>query len=216
MESLESGTIRVVVVDDHDMLRSGLSVFLRTCEDLELVGEATNGSEAVNICDSLHPDVVLMDLIMPEMDGVTAIRTIRKRHPEIRFLVLTSFDDAELVQTALQAGAIGYLLKNVSVDELANAIRAAYEGKTTLSHEAAQALVSTTHRPTANSYQLTGREQEVLGLMVKGLTNIEIAERLTISRFTVKKHVSNILAKLGTASRIEAVALAIQNRLVEN
>jgi NarL family two-component system response regulator LiaR len=214
MTSSSTTTIKVMIVDDHDVLRNGLAVFLSTCDDMELVGEAANGLEAVQQCETLRPDVILMDLVMPEMDGVTATRLIRQRYPDVRIVALTSFDDGELVQAALQAGALSYLLKNISAAELVNAIRAAHSGKATLSPEAAQVLISTVSRAARTGSELTGREQEVLSLMAKGLPNHEIAQRLSITHFTVKKHVSNILAKLSVSSRTEAVAFAIQHRLV--
>lgn len=214
MTSSSLGTIRVMIVDDHDVLRNGLAVFLSTCKDMELVGEASTGKEAVQQCEVLQPDVILMDLVMPEMDGVTATRLICQRYPGVRIVALTSFDDGELVQSALQAGALSYLLKNVTANELVAAIRSAYSGKVTLSPEITQILISTVNRSPRMDYELTGREQEVLTLMAKGLSNHEIAQRLSITHFTVKKHVSNILAKLDVSSRTEAVAFAIQHRLV--
>jgi NarL family two-component system response regulator LiaR len=213
---MQSATIRVLIADDHELLRSGLSLLLGLCADLEVVGTAANGAEAVELCDALQPDVVLMDLMMPHTDGVTATRSIRQANPNTRVIVLTGYDLEDLVQGAIQAGAISYLLKDVSLEHLAAAIRAAYDGKSTLAREAAQALVAAAHRPSADAYHLTGREREVLAMMVRGLTNVEIAERLNISRSTAKKHVSNILAKLQTSSRTAAVAVAVQNRLVPN
>ncbi len=207
--------IRVMIVDDHDMVRSGLEVFLETCDDLILVGQASNGEEAVQICQELEPDVILMDLIMPGMDGVAATRVIRQNFPQAQIIALTSFKEKELVQEALQAGAIGYLLKNISIDELADAVHAAYEGKSTLAPEATRILIEAAAGPLTPGYDLTSREHEVLALIVNGLNNREIADELTISRSTVKNHVSNILAKLSVTSRTEAVALAIQNGLVE-
>lgn len=206
--------IRVAIVDDHAVVRSGLGAFLLAYDDLELVGEAGNGMEAVNLCDQIQPDVLLMDLVMPEMDGATATQIIRQRHPHIQVIALTSFKEETLVQQALEAGAISYLLKNVSADELVEAIRAAYVGRSTLAPEAAQALIhAATHAPLPH-YDLTPRELEVLTLIVEGLNNTEIARRLVVSRSTVKFHVSSILSKLGVASRTEAVALAVQHHLV--
>lgn len=206
--------IRVLIVDDQDMLRRGLAVFLRTHPDLELVGEAGNGSEAIELCERLLPDVVLMDMIMPGIDGPTAVRVIHQKNPVIRIIALTNYDDEKLVRSAIQAGVTSYLMKNINIHDLAEAIRAAYAGKSILAHEASQALVRSVKRPALTTYHLTIREQEVLALMVEGATNGEIAKNLCISYSTAKKHVSNVLAKLKVATRTEAVALAIQNRLV--
>jgi len=206
--------IRLLIVDDHAVMRTGLKLFLMAFDDLDLVGEAASGEEAVQVCDQVHPDVVLMDLAMPGMDGASATRIIRRQYPDIQVIVLTNFQDVELVQQALQAGAIGYLLKNVSADDLATAIRAAHAGRSTLAPEATQALVQATMQGQALDYDLTPREQEVLSWMAKGLSNPEIADELTVSTVTVKFHVSNILSKLGATSRTEAVAVAIQRGLI--
>jgi len=206
--------IRVMLVDDHAVVRSGLGAFLLAFDDLELVAEAGSGEEAVRLCEQFRPDVVLMDLVMPGMDGAAATRAIREQCPDIQVIALTSFKEKDLVEGALQAGAIGYLLKNVSADELADAIRAAHAGRSTLAPEAAQVLIQATREPPAPGYDLTEREREVLTLMVEGLSNPEIAERMVVSRSTVKFHVSNILSKLGVTGRTEAVALAVQHHLV--
>jgi NarL family two-component system response regulator LiaR len=210
----QSNPIRVVLVDDHAVVRSGLGAFLLAFDDLELVGEAGSGEEAVRLCEQVYPDVILMDLVMPGMDGAAATRAIRERCPQVQVIALTSFKEDELVQGALQAGAISYLLKNVSADELADAIRAAHAGRPTLAPEAAQALVQAASHPPPPGHDLTPREREVLALMVEGLSNPQIAERLVVSRSTVKFHVSSILSKLGVDGRTEAVALAVQNHLV--
>lgn len=205
--------IRVMLVDDHNVVRSGLGAFLSVMPDLELVGEAENGAEAVQRCGFLKPDVVLMDLMMPVMDGVTAIQQIRALYPATHVIALTSFQENNLVQNALRAGAVGYLMKNITAEELAAAIRAARLGQMTLAPEAAQALVQANQTP-APASALTEREREVLALMVEGLNNTEIAERLVVSLSTVKYHISNILAKLGVDNRVAAVALAMQMKLV--
>ena len=208
-------TVRVLIVDDHAVVRSGLSAFLMAYDDLELVGAASGGREAVALCEELNPDVVLMDLVMPDMDGAAATRALRERCPDVKVLALTSFKEDDLVTGALQAGAIGYLLKNVSADELANAIRAAKAGKPTLAAEAARALIHSTTQPRPPGHDLTAREREVLALMTQGLNNPDIAERLIVGRSTVKFHVSSILGKLGATSRTEAVAMALQHKLVQ-
>lgn len=208
-------TIRVMIVDDHAVVRSGLSTFLLTCDDMELVGEAGSGEQALRLCSQARPDVVLMDLVMPGMDGATATRLIRERCPDIQVVALTSFKERELVQGALQAGAIGYLLKDISADELANAIRAAYAGKPTLASEAAKVLIEATRHPADRlGFDLTEREREVLVLMVQGLNNRQIAEQLVVSVSTAKFHVSSVLSKLGASTRTEAVALAFEHHLV--
>ncbi len=208
--------IRVMLVDDHAVVRSGLATFLMTCDDMELVGEAENAEQALVRCPPAKPDVVLMDLVMPGMDGASATRLLRERCPEIQVIVLTSFKEEELVQGALQAGAIGYLLKDVTAQELANAIRAASICKPTLAPEAARVLIEATRHPGGKiGFDLTEREREVLGLMVEGLNNSQIAKRLFVSISTAKFHVSSVLSKLGAASRTEAVAIALQNKLVK-
>jgi len=206
--------IRVMLVDDHTMVRRGLATFLKVHDDLQLAGEADSGEAAVEVCAQVMPDVILMDLVLPEMDGAATTRLIRRQFPQVQVLALTSFKDGELIKNALEAGAIGYLLKDVSADELARAIRAAHAGRATLSPEAAQALVETANQPPAPGLDLTEREREVLGLMIEGLNNTQIAGRLTVSPSTIKSHVSSILAKLGVASRTEAVALALRSRIV--
>jgi NarL family two-component system response regulator LiaR len=205
--------IRVMLVDDHAVVRSGLGAFLSVMPDLELVGEAESGEEALVRCGLLKPDVVLMDLIMPGVDGVTATRLIHEKYPGVRIIALTSFQEDTLVQGALQAGATGYLMKNISARELAAAIRSAYQGKMTLAPEAAEALVHA-QMQAREAEEFTQREREVLKLMVDGLSNAEIAERLVVSLSTVKFHIGNILMKLGVENRVAAVMLAMQKKLV--
>jgi len=207
--------IRIMLVDDHDMVRRGLAVFLQAFPDMELVGEAADGSEAVAMCGEVQPDVVLMDVMMPQMDGIEATRRIRAQYPNIQVLMLSSSKEEEPIKSAIQAGAIGYVLKNISVEDMAAALRAAARGQATLSPAATQALVAATARPPEPEYHLTERERELLSLLAKGLSNPEIADRLTISLSTVKFHISSILAKLGASSRTEAVAIALEKHLVD-
>ena len=208
-----SDPIRVVIVDDHLMVRRGLATFLKVSQNLELVGEADSGESAIQLCAKLQPDVVLMDMVMQNMDGAAATRLIRKQCPSTQIIALTSFKDEILVKSALQAGAISYLLKGVSASELAQAIRAAYAGRPTISAEATEALIQAASQNVELGPDLTEREHEVLLLMVEGLNNTQIASRLTVSPSTIKSHVSSILAKLGVASRTEAVALALRHKL---
>jgi two-component system, NarL family, response regulator LiaR len=211
----ESPSIKVLLVDDHAVVRSGLGAVLLTYDDMILVGEAGNGEEAVRLCEKLQPDVVLMDLMMPVMDGVAATAAIKKQWPRTNIIALTSFKEKEMVEGALKAGALSYLLKNVSASELATAIRGAVSGQPRLSPEAAQVLIQDMKEPPAQTYDLTDREKEILSLMVEGLPNTAIAERLVVSQSTIKFHVSNVLSKLGVSSRTEAVALALKNHLVK-
>jgi len=213
---IKSEPIRVLSVDDHAILRGGLKFLLLAFEDIELVGEARSGPEAIRLCSQLQPDVVLMDMMMPEMDGVAATQAIKEQCPDIQILVLSSFSDHASVQRVIQAGAIGYLLKDVPMDELADGIRAAAAGKTVLAPEAAQALVRAAGLQASQpGLDLTERQREILALMVEGLTNNEMAERLFLSPYTVRNHVSEILSKLGTSSRTEAAALAVRLGLVQ-
>jgi NarL family two-component system response regulator LiaR len=206
--------IRVLVADDHDLVRRGFAAFVRATPDLELVGEARNGQEAVDLAQTSNPDVIILDLIMPVMDGVTAIKAIRKLRPTQHIIVLTSFVEQNLVRQAMQAGAVGYLTKDTASDELADAIRASVMGRITLSNAAAQVLINSPAEKARQQYQLTDRELEVIRLMVKGKSNPEIADQLVITRSTVKFHVSAVLAKLGASSRTEAVAIALEQGLV--
>jgi NarL family two-component system response regulator LiaR len=206
--------IRVMIVDDHTMVRRGLAAMLKVKPDLKLVGEASNGQEALRVCEDVQPDVILMDLLMPRMDGPTAIRALRRHWPGVRVIALTSFQEKDLVQKALRAGAISYLLKNVSIDDLAQAIRAALMGQSTLAPEATQALIQAASQGPPPGDDLTPREREVLELLVEGLTNPEIAQRLMVSASTARAHVSSILSKLGVSNRAEAVARAFRLKLV--
>jgi two-component system, NarL family, response regulator LiaR len=211
--------IRVLLADDHLMVRRGLATLLLAFNDVQLVGEAQNGTEALALCATAQPDVVLMDLLMPEMDGVEATRVIRERHPNIQVIVLTSMNEYDYVQRALAAGAEGYLLKSISADDLATAIRVALAGCPTQAPESFEDLAYAVHTPAPappeRGGDLSCREFEVLALLVHGLTNIQIGAQLNISRATVKFHVSSILSKLGVFSRTEAVALAVQHHLTK-
>ena len=206
--------IRVMLVDDHQMVRNGLATFLLVHDDLELVGEASDGEQALRVFEEARPDIVLMDLKMPRMDGVEATRRLLERVPEAHIIALTSFEDETLVQEALEAGASGYLLKDIGADDLADAIRKAHAGKPALAAEATEALFRAARRGHQPGDDLTDREREVLALMVEGLTNPEIAERLVVSSSTVKTHVSSILSKLDVSTRTEAVSFALQRKLV--
>lgn len=207
--------IRVMIVDDHQVVRQGFTMFLKAFNDLVLVGEASNGQEAVGRCAEFSPDVILMDMVMPVMSGAEAIAIIRETYPQVQIIALTSFnDDRQLVQKALKAGAIGYLFKDISIDELANAIRTAHRGDPILSPEATRMLIQATRKPQKIDYNLSEREVEVLELLIDGRNNPQIGEKLFISRSTVKFHVSSILGKLGVSNRAEAVAIAVEQKLV--
>lgn len=206
--------IQVVIVDDHDMVRRGLSTYLKVQNDMRLIAEADSGEEAIRICERYHPDVVLMDIVMPKMGGAQATRLIRAKFPDIQVIGLTSFQDKDLVQEMLRAGAIGYLLKNITGEDLVEAIRNAHHGKPSMSPEVAQELILSSQNPMPGE-DLTAREREVLVLLVEGLSNPEIAQRLVISRSTARAHVSHVLSKLGVTNRSEAVALALRKKLVE-
>ena len=209
-----SKPIRVMLVDDHAMVRRGLATFLMVYDDLQLAGEAESGEAAIEMCGEVLPDVVLMDMLLPAMDGAAATRMIRQRFPKVQVIALTSFKEKDLIKNALGAGAIGYLLKDVTADELARAIRAAHIGRATLSPDVAQVIVQIAGQPPEPGLDLTEREREVLALMVEGLNNTQIAGRLSVSPSTIKSHVSNILSKLGVSSRTEAVTLALRHGLV--
>lgn len=206
--------IKIITVDDHELIRRGLKLLSLDCHDIELVGEAENGEKMLAVCAQTQPDVILMDIKMPGLDGVSAIKIIRERFPQVQVIILTQLLDPELVTRALQAGAIGYVLKNVSLDDLAAVIRSAYAGHRTLPCEVVEFLLGKANSSLKLGHDLTERELEVLSLLVKGLNNVQIGQQLSISRFTVRRHVSNILDKLGVANRVEAVALAMKYQLV--
>ena len=212
---MKKGSVRVIIVDDHVMVRSGLRLFLLAFEDLKLVGEAANGEEAIRLCYREKPDVVLMDMVMPVLDGVRATREICTEFPRMRVIGLTSFYEPEMIQKMLDAGAISFLLKSVSAAELAQAIRDANSGKPTISPEIRDLLRG--RRPVTahlSEYRLTAREQEVLACVMSGFNNTQIAQELVISLSTAKFHVSNVMKKLGVSNRAEAVSLALREGLV--
>lgn len=205
--------IRILIADDHAVVRQGLRMFLTLDEDFEIIGEATNGAEAVNLARELQPDVVLMDLLMPVKDGITAIGEIRREMPDVEVIALTSVLEDASVVGAVKAGAIGYLLKDTQSDELRRAIKAAAEGQVQLSPQAAARLMREVRTPESPE-TLTDRETEVLRLLAGGYANKEIARELIIGEKTVKTHVSNILAKLGVQSRTQAALYAVRIGLV--
>ena len=207
--------IRVMSVDDHELMRRGIRFSLLSVEDIELVAEAHSGEEALRLCDEVGPDVVLMDMYLTgSMDGIATTRAIREHCPQVQVLALSSFFEKGLVQGAMQAGAIGYLVKGVSGAELAEAIRAAYAGRPTLTSEAVKVLIEPTRPKSRLGNDLTERELEVLALLVEGLSNAKIADRMYLSVAAIKYHVSNILSKLGASNRTEAVVLAMEHNLV--
>ncbi|HEU5438720.1 MAG TPA: response regulator transcription factor [Ktedonobacterales bacterium] len=207
--------VRVMVVDDQPIVRSGIQFALLDTQDIEVVAMVGSGEEAIDACIRLHPDVVLMDLLMPGMGGMDAIAALHAHAPETHVVALTSFQEGHLVEEALRAGATGYLLKDVGVEELAKAIRLAQRGIPTLAPAAAQALVhAVASRPPKIGQDLTQREREVLALLTAGLTNQQIAERLVITSATVKFHTRSIRSKLGTSSRTETAVLAMRHHLV--
>jgi NarL family two-component system response regulator LiaR len=203
-----------MLVDDHAIVRSGLSAFLLAYDGLEMVAEASNGEQALGLCERVKPDVILMDLVMPGIGGVEATRRIRKHYPAIEIIALTSFQDVEMIRAVLAVGAKGYLIKTASADELADAIFRVHAGEPILASEVTKKLVAHANRPDPVTFDLSEREMEILFLIAEGLKNPEIAEHLVISRSTVKFHVSNILSKMGVNNRTEAVALAIKHNMV--
>lgn len=210
----ELNLIRILIVDDHALVRSGLRNFLFAYEEMQVVGEASNGAEAVAFCASHPVDIVLMDMIMPVMDGSQATRRIIAQGSPAKIIILTSFHEQDLVEQALKAGATSYLLKNVTASELATAIQDASAGRSTLAPEATAALINATRQKPGVGFDLTEREREVLQLLVYGDSNTQIAARLSISLATVKFHLKNIYSKLEAKSRVEAVTIALQHHLV--
>lgn len=212
---MNDGRIRILLVDDHFVVRQGFKYFIDVIDDLKLVGEASNGQAAIMEAARLKPDVVLMDLVMPKVNGIEATKAILASNPRVKIIALTSFtDDERMLQAALAAGVSGYFFKDLSVDELANAVRKVHRGEVALASNATDMLVKVTKSSRSQAYHLTEREKAVMRLLVAGLNNREIAEKLIVSQATVKFHVSSILSKLGAATRTEAVAIAVQHKLV--
>ena len=210
----QAKSIKLIIVDDHPMVRHGIKTMLLIFDDIRVIGEAGNGSEALALCEETEPDVILMDVVMPGMDGLETTRAILARYPQVKIIVLTTFPEKELVRSALEAGAVGYLLKDAPIDTLGGAIRSASAGQSTLAPEAAQALIQAKASPPELGYDLTPREREVLALIVEGLSNDEIADRLVVSTNTVRKHVSACISKLGASNRAQAAALATKHQLI--
>lgn len=206
--------IKILIVDDHAVVLSGLSAFLMTIDDFELIGEASSGEEAIEKTAALQPDVLLMDLKMPGMGGLAAIRAIRQKQPKITMIALTSYLDDALLQGALQAGANGYLMKNVQARELAQAIRSAIAGRMMIAPEVSKSFSDSNEYPLLPLEDLTERERDVLRFIINGLSNNEIAGKLLINASTVKYHIGNIFKKLGVESRVAAVSIAIQRQLI--
>ncbi len=207
--------IKVVIADDHPLVRKGIKTLLGVYDDIEVIGEAENGQEALEICEGYKPDIVLMDLIMPGAGGIETTREISKNWPNIKVVILTSFVDKKLIEDSLKAGAIGYVLKNITGDKLVETIRNADKGKSTLSSEASDFLISNMKKPSVSDYKLTSQEKKILACLVEGLSNKMIARKLVLSLSTVKFHVSNILNKMGASNRAEAVSVALKNKLVQ-
>jgi NarL family two-component system response regulator LiaR len=205
--------ITVLVVEDHPMTRAGLELFLEAYPDIKLLKQVSSGEEALEFCEQIQPDVVLMDMKLTGMDGVATTAAIKARWPRIQVVAISSFQDKDVVERAVQAGAISYLLKTTTSHELIYAIKAAYAGRSVLSQEATDALVQSVRRLSGWG-DLTEREREVVALLAEGLTNAQIAERLVVSLATAKFHVGGVLAKLGVSNRAEAVTLYWQHQLV--
>jgi len=212
LEFSDSGPIKVLLVDDHAVVRQGLRMFLGLDPELQIVGEATNGQEACEMARQLNPNIILMDLLMPVMDGLTAIQKIKKAQPDIEIIALTSVLEDDRIFSAIHAGAMGYLLKDTQANQLADAIKRANRGEVQLHPEAAKRLIREVRSPESPE-KLTDRETEVLKLIARGLSNKDIATRLVVSEKTVKTHVSNLLTKLNLPSRTQAALYALKEGL---
>jgi len=209
----ESSKIRVFIVDDHPVVRTGLTTMFYAFDDIDLIGEAGSGPETLEKCQENTPDVILMDIVMPDMDGLATARAVLAQHPDVKIIMLTSFPEPDLVEKAIDSGATGYLVKNAPIDSLAGAIRAAHAGHPTFAPEVTQALLQSRNPAHKLGHDLSERQREVLALVVEGLTNREIADRLSISPATVRHHVSACISKLGASNRAQAAALAVEHQL---
>ena len=211
----EKNKIKVMVVDDHPLVRHGIKTVFEAYDDIELVAEAENGKEALEICEKYKPDIVIMDMVMPILDGAEATSQLIKKFPDIKVIALTSFNDKDLIKKSLKAGAVNFLLKNISGAKLVKTIKDVYIGKFVLSPHATKILLTELREKADENIKLTKREKEILALIVEGLSNKEIAKRLFLSNSTIQFHVSNVLSKLGVSKRTEAAYLALKQKLVE-
>lgn len=211
----EKKVIRVIIADDHPLVRHGIKTVFEAYDDIELVAEAENGKEAIEICEQYKPDIVIMDMIMPILDGAEATSQLIKKFPDIKVIALTSFNDKDLIKKSLKAGAISFILKNISGSKLVKTIKDVYKGKYELSPQATKILLSELREKTDDNISLTKREKEILTYIVEGLSNKEIAKRMFLSNSTIQFHVSNVLSKLGVSKRTEAAYLALKQKLVE-
>jgi two-component system, NarL family, response regulator LiaR len=206
--------IRIVLVDDHLRVHEAVTTVLKSVEDIVLIGQGSNGAEALQLCEALQPDLILMDIVMPGMNGAEATRLIHQKFPNIKILVLSSLQDDESVHAMLENGAMGYILKGSLTSDLVDTLRTAYSGKSVFSKEITQVLMRVPPHEKSHDFGLTRRELEILKLMTEGLNNGEIAARLVISQSTVKFHITNIVQKMGVDTRAEALVVATKNRLV--
>lgn len=203
--------IRVLLVDDQEPIHHSVAALLRSVEDLSLVGQAYNGEDALTLCERIHPDLVLMDVVMPRMSGAETTRAILNQSPEIKIVALTSAHEHEYVKSMMDSGAVGYLIKHALADSLPDTIRAVYRGMSVFSTEAVSVIRSSR---SSDSFDLTDRELEVLRYVAQGLCDHEVADQLCISHFTVRYHIKNILTKMNVTSRAQALVLAAKNRLI--
>jgi len=206
--------IRILIIDDHDMVRKALTILLESFDDMEVVADTDSGQMGVTLCRNYQPDVVLMDIMMPGLDGIATTRLIHSNWPNIQIVALTSTAEEATVHDILEAGAMSYILKNGSIEEVAEAVRSAYRHQPTLAAQAVQTLISATRHSYNSGEVLTRRQQDVLALMIDGLNNRQIAHSLFISTSTVKNHICSIYAKLNTTNRTQTVALAVKNQIL--